>query len=192
MQNRAICAVSIRISMKNTAGNSRNRYRRSRSGYTAPERLTDTKPPEQVKSNRPPNRYQKQRRQNTAADRDPEQIPRYISRPIPPERSTTTAPGIHGRSSPQRSGRARWIFRARYGAGDDRRTWSSSNRAGTISFCAFCNLKKFSFCPPTAARLRSFCANFRELHQITVWRNSLKHQKPRICVDFDSYAVLLL
>ena len=63
MQNRAICTVSIRSSMQNAAGNSRNKYRRSRSEYTAPERLTDTKPPEQVKSDRPPDIYQIQRRQ---------------------------------------------------------------------------------------------------------------------------------
>jgi hypothetical protein len=30
------------------------------------------------------------------------------------------------------------------------------------------------------------------LHQMIVWRNSLKHQKPRICVDFSKCAVLLL
>lgn len=35
MQNRAICAVSIRINMQNTAGNSRSRYRRIRSTNAA-------------------------------------------------------------------------------------------------------------------------------------------------------------
>lgn len=140
MQNRGICAVSIRSSMQNTAGNSRNRYRRSRSDYTTPERLTDTKPPKQVKSDRPPNRYQKQRRQNTSAgirSRYCAIYPNRYRRIDRPQRRQTDR-----RNSPHdQNDRARWIFRARYGVGDDRRTWSSSDTAGIIPFCAFCDFK---------------------------------------------------
>lgn len=46
----------------------------------------------------------------TPTNRPPEQSPAT--------RTTTTAPGIHGRNRPQKPDRARWIFRARYRVGD--------------------------------------------------------------------------
>ncbi len=108
--------------MQNAAGNSRSRYRRSRS-----------------KSDRP------QRRQTDRRNSLPQ---RYSADQIQPEQSTTTgptttAPGIHGRNRPQKPDRARWIFRARYGVGDDLRSGaartppelSRSARSAISKFC---------------------------------------------------------
>lgn len=148
-----------------------------------------------------------QRRRDRAPDIDQnsvDRIPRYISRPIPPERSTaaptyrppeqlpaeiqrpantagavpptttptTTAPGIHGRNQPQKPDRARWIFRARYGVGDDLRS-GAARAPPELSRSALSAISKFRIARCEPSQLSALIsANCTKLLFVAIHENS--------------------
>lgn len=129
-------------------------YRRKQSEQIPPDQIDKRRDGRTVGRSRPA-------ADTALSDRPPQtglrqEIPRYISRhdtaaeiaPTDQPQQTaetanaSTAPGINGRSRPQKPDRASWIFRARYRVGDDLRA-GAARTSLELSRSALSAISKF-------------------------------------------------